>query len=119
MFGVSWPVLAAAVLVGTLAAARVTRLLTADHWPPVEALRNRWDSWTALTERRAGWTILLHCPWCLSPWITAAAGLSAVLSHLAWWWWAGAGWLALSYAAGWLTYHDEDFPGIQPTEEHQ
>lgn len=115
MFGVSWPVLIAAVVVGSLGAARITRLFVADHWPPIEALRNAWDTWTA-AERRQGWTILLHCPWCLSPWVVLVVGGLAVWSDLAWWWWAGVGWFALAYVAGWLTYHDEDYPGVNPPD---
>jgi hypothetical protein len=70
-----------------------------------------------MTERRAGWTILFHCPWCLSPWVVLVVCGVGVAFHLMLWWWLVAGWFALSYVAGWLAFHDEDYPGINPPEE--
>ena len=105
LFGV--PVWAAAIaaLIGVLSASRLTRLVVNDHWPPIEWLRDKWD---ARSEKLKGWWLLLHCPWCFSPWMTLLVGGWAVLSHLHWTWWAFNGWMACSYVAGWIVFHDED-----------
>lgn len=107
MFGLSWGVLVAAALITVLSAARLTRLLVADHWPPVLWFKTKWDAWTDRSERRKGWWVLFSCPWCLAPWMTLVVGLWAVLSGLHWTWWAVNGWLALAYLAAMVVYHDE------------
>lgn len=110
IFGHPYAVVIAAVVVGTIATARLNRLLVNDHWPPVEWLRGKWDTWTndEAHPRRQGWWLLLHCPWCIGPWSALVVGVPAVLSDLAWWWFAGATWFAVAYVASWLTFHDED-----------
>lgn len=87
-----------------LSAARLTRLVVADDFPPSIWLRIRWDTWT----KDGHWSKLVHCPWCLGPWLTLLVGLWAYLSNLHWTWWAFNGWLALSYVVSWVVFHDED-----------
>lgn len=105
LWGLPWWYFVLAVIVGVLSAGRLTRLVVNDHWPPVERLRNIWD---ANSERLGGWWLLLHCPWCFSPWIVLLVGTWAVLSHVHWSWWAFNGWMAAAYLSSWLVYHDED-----------
>lgn len=107
MWGYSFAVLITACVVGVLGSARITRLIVADSWPPVTWVKKHWDTWTAKTDRRQAWWVLPNCPWCLAPWVVLPDGFWAVLSHLHWSWWAFNGWLALSYLASMVVYHDE------------
>lgn len=113
--------LAAAVLVGTIATARATRLLIADAYPPAAALRRWWFNQTvAKGGWRAGWAPLLTddeagngCPFCAAPYI-AAVNLGWVLAAgLEWgpfWstaWWVVNLWAAVAYAAAMIVARDE------------
>lgn len=93
----------AAAVVGVLGTARIVRLVTADEFPPTEWLRLKWA--VAVGEK---WGKLLNCLWCFSPYATAANLAWAVISDLHWTWWVFNGWMAASYAASWVVYHDED-----------
>lgn len=107
--------LALAYVLGVLAVARATRLLTSDAYPPAEALRTRWTTWTARTRRRRGWAPLLTCPFCAAPYLTAvaltwviAAGIwSPDLTSWAGWWWVGVVWASASYLAAMIVVRDE------------
>lgn len=103
MFGLSWPVLIVAAIVAVLSAGRLTRLVVNDHWPPILWAKSKWDA--RLSE--SGWWLLPNCPWCFAPWMVLLVGGWAVLAHLHWTWWAFNGWLALSYLASMVVYHDE------------
>lgn len=94
----------AAAIVGTLGSARLVRLLVNDDYPPVVWLRMKWDRIT----NDGPWSKLVHCGWCASPYISAVILAWAYLSHLHLWWWLFNGWLASSYAASWVVFHDED-----------
>lgn len=59
-----------ALVVDTLAVARLTRLATADTWPPAEAARRAIHD--HVEARAPGWGHGIDCPWCVSPWIAAA-----------------------------------------------
>jgi hypothetical protein len=85
-------VLLLVLMAGT--SARVTRLLTADAFPPIARAR----SWVAA---RGDWQeYLVSCPWCIGVWISAAVtglaeahyGLPAPLLV----------WGALAYVTGWV-----------------
>jgi hypothetical protein len=97
-----------AALVGIVSAARLTRLLVNDSFPPLVWARMKWDDLTADDGKDGKWTALLHCPWCAAPYISAIILAWAVLSHLHWTWWIFNGWMAGSYAASWIVFHDED-----------
>lgn len=93
-----------AALVGIVASARFTRLIVADSFPPVVALRMWWAG-------RFGddrWGLLLTCPWCFAPYAIAVDMAAALLTDLHPAWWVINGWLAASYAASWIVFHDED-----------
>jgi len=111
IFGLPWGYFILAVVVGILSAGRLTRLVTADQWPPVVWVRDRWTDWTQKTERRQGWFLLLNCHWCFSPWAMLGVGAWAVLCRLEGWfgtaWWLFNGWLAASYVVAMVVHRDE------------
>lgn len=89
-----------------LAAARITRLIVADSFPPIEnarqRVRRRWGE--------VGWQwYLATCPWCMGVWVSGA--VTAVVTA-----WYGLPfpllvWGAAAWAAGFLTAiepHDPD-----------
>lgn len=53
----------------TLAAARLTRLITADTWPP--AVKARETAYQHIEQRAPGWGHGVDCAWCVSPWVAA------------------------------------------------
>lgn len=113
--------LTAAYLLTALASARLTRLLTHDHYPPAAALRRWWFNQTiAKGGWRAGWALLLTsehgtgCPFCAAPYVTAllmAAGMGAGIWQPGWTlagaWWTLAVWASLSYLAAMIVVRDE------------
>lgn len=99
-----------AIATGTLGVARCLRLLTNDDFPPIVWFRNTWGRLTNDGE----WSNLVHCLWCAAPYLVAADIAWAVLSDLHWSWWLFNGWMAVSYAASWLVFHDED--GVREEE---
>lgn len=94
---------AAAIVVGVLSIGRIVRLVTQDSFPPSVWLRIKWDN---LTDE-SGWNPLLHCHWCLAPWIVAPIGAWALLSDFHISWWLFNGWLAISYGASMIVERDE------------
>lgn len=101
MWGVTWQTLVAAFVVGTIAVARMTRLVVDDDWPPMLALRRAWDRHV-----HGSWAPLVECPFCVSPYIAAVTIGWAVLSDLHWSWWLFHGWLAVAYLAAMLNTRD-------------
>src|SRR3712207_2679794 len=55
--------IAAAATVGVVGAARLTRLITKDHWPPMSYVRQKYVERTEGTE----WSVLAECPFCVAP----------------------------------------------------
>lgn len=94
----------AAVVVGILASARFTRLVVADKFPPSMWVRMKFAEIT----KDGSWSTLVQCPWCFAPYVVAADLAWALLSNTDTVWWIVNGWLAASYAASWVVYHDED-----------
>lgn len=96
-----------AVIVAVVGAARLTRVLTIDDYPPSIAVRMWWDRIT----NDGPWSKLVHCPWCFGPWAMLAALLSFLASPihpaLGWAWWLFWGWLALSYWTSQYVYFDQ------------
>jgi len=61
------------VIVYTLAAYRVTRLITRDSLPPLVRLRDHvTDRWG-----HNPWSELIVCPWCIGFWVSVGATLVA------------------------------------------
>jgi hypothetical protein len=96
-------VVAAAASVGVVAAARLTRLVTKDHWPPMAYVRNKYVELTEGTE----WSVLAECPFCVAPYVVAADLAWAMQSQLDTKWWVVNGWLAASYAASLIVVRDD------------
>lgn len=91
-------------ILGVFASARITRLLVNDEYPPSIWLRMKWDALT----HDGSWSKLAHCPWCLAPYVTAAVFGVGYLVTWPTWWYLGAAWMSASWAAAWITFHDED-----------
>ena len=104
---VEWYVALAALIVTVVGSARLTRVITHDDYPPSMALRIWWDTVT----KDGPWSKLVHCPWCMGPWVTAIALASFIVSFLhpalGWAWWLFWGWLALSYWTSQYVHFDE------------
>lgn len=91
------------VLVLTVgAAARLTRLVGRDSFPPAARFRewvwSRWeDQWP---------DDLISCVYCVAVWVSAPVAVSAYLWGDTGWWRILAGWLTLSYLAAVLVRID-------------
>ncbi len=94
---------AAAAAVGVVGAARITRLVTKDHWPPMAFVRRKYVELTGDSE----WSVLAECPFCVAPYVVAADLAWAVNSDLDKKWWLFNGWMAASYAAAWIVVRDD------------
>jgi hypothetical protein len=106
-FAIAWWVAVLAVVVTVVGSARLTRVITHDDYPPAMALRIWWDTVT----KDGPWAKLVHCPWCLGPWVTLGAIVSFLVSFshpaLGWAWWLFWGWLTLSYWTSQYVHFDE------------
>lgn len=89
----------AAILVGSLASARLTMLVTEDSWPPSVWLRLKWAEIT----KDGPWADLVECPWCASPWIVGVNMVVALVTDLHPLWWIFNGWMAASLVVAWVT----------------
>lgn len=94
--------------IALLGAARFTRLVVADDFPPVLWFRARWNHATREGTRFEHWNKLPHCPWCFGPYAAALFLLTGYLSTWHWVWFVVTGWLAASYITSWIVFHDED-----------
>ena len=112
-----------AAVVGTLAVARITRLIVDDDWPPIAwARRKWWDWWLPMnestaqpdqprTKNAAAWVELVTCSFCVGVWVAFVGTLLTWLSFngdgkLDAWWWLPSIFLASSYAAGMIVVRD-------------
>lgn len=88
------------LLIGALATARLTRLVTTDRITagPRSAILRRLPDGSL-------WAYLLVCDWCLSMYL--GAGVAAALWAWDWSVWPLAA-LAFSYMAGWLASKEEE-----------
>jgi hypothetical protein len=93
-----------AALIGTLSAARITRLITWDKFPPSVRIRMLWDRLTGDGE----WSLLFHCPWCMGFWVTGGVALWGHLSGYDFWWWTVNSIFGLSYVAAMIVIRDGD-----------
>lgn len=102
-----WWAIVLSVVVAILGAARLTRLVTHDAFPPAAWLRMKYDQ---LTDD-GDWSLLAHCPWCFGPWAFALA-IGTWFPGLwwewaAWVWWIFWSWLAGSYLVSQYVHFDE------------
>lgn len=97
----------AVALVTVVSAARLTRLLTFDKFPPIKYLREKFQEATD-TPRLVGWQKISYCPFCLSPWVTAALVGWGYLVDFDTVWFLINGTFAASYLAALIQFHDGD-----------
>lgn len=92
----------AAFVITVFSAARISRLILIDVFPPSIWLRIKWDEKTD----GSPWNELLHCTFCLSPWVSGGIlGLGwATNFHPVWWFVNGT--LAAAYLAATYVVHD-------------
>lgn len=96
----------AIAIVTILSAARITRLVTVDKFPPIKWLRTKYEDWTDPSD----WQWLTMCGYCFSFWATLGVVLSGWLSDWHTAWWVINSILAASYAAAIVMAFDGD-PG--------
>lgn len=94
-------VLVAAFVIGTIAVARMTRLIVDDSFPPVEWMREHF-----VRRMPEKWGVLVECPWCVAPYITLVDIAWAWSTGLHWSWWFGNLWAAVAWLAAWMTLRD-------------
>lgn len=99
----------AAVLIAIVGAARLTRLVVHDDFPPMVTIRAWWlrVTWDEKKNDVGSWSKLATCHWCFGPWALALPIATAWISGLAAWWWLFWGWLAASYLVSILVERDE------------
>jgi hypothetical protein len=94
-------IIAAAVAVGLLSVARITRLIVDDDFPPVAWMRREYMARTS-----ASWATLPTCAFCVAPYVGAVGLAWALASDLNPAWWVFNGWLAGSYLASMIVVRD-------------
>lgn len=98
-----------AILTLILGAGRLTRIIYWDAFPPAMKVRMAWDRLTG----DSSWNKLLHCPWCLAPWIILGGIGWYAWGNIEGWhalniaWWVFWGWLAMAYMASMIIVRDE------------
>lgn len=103
----TWWQMVLSLIVTLLGAARLTRLVVHDTFPPSIYLRIWWDKHT----EKSSWNTLLHCHWCFGYWATVFVVGTYFLTFLApwvaWSWWIIFGTLALSYLVSQYVHFDQ------------
>lgn len=92
----------AAFLVGSLAVARITRMVFHDSFPPMAWVRSKWDEKTEGSQ----WNDLLHCPFCIAPYVTTVILAWAWFSDFGTAWWLFCVLCAGSYVAAMVVASD-------------
>jgi hypothetical protein len=99
-----------AVIVGVVGAARLTRVVTYDDFPPAMWWRIKWAEIT----HDGPWAKLFTCSWCLAWYIVLVMMGTFLLTFVwvwaAWLWWIFWGSLAMAYLASMWVYWDEGKP---------
>lgn len=93
----------AAAIVGVLSAARITRLVTWDDFPPTRYLRTKYADLVG-----DDWGKLLSCLWCFGPWASLCVLLWGYFTECDTIWWLFNGWLAAGYLASMIVVRDGD-----------
>jgi len=92
----------AVALVTVTSAARLTRLVTFDHFPPVKWLRNKYAAKTDGSD----WQLLAYCGYCASFWVTLVVVAWGWATDWQTAWWLVNGVLGASYDAAILMTND-------------
>jgi hypothetical protein len=85
-------------------AARLTRLITFDLFPPVRWVREKYATWTDGSD----WQLLAYCGYCASFWVTLSVVLWGWLTDWQTAWWIVNGVLGASYIAAVFMSNDGD-----------
>lgn len=93
----------AAAIVAAMSAARITRLITWDDFPPSVWLRIKFADLVG-----DKWGKVVNCMWCFGPYAAAFVLGWGYLTGFDKWWWLFNGWLALAYAASMVVVRDGD-----------
>lgn len=101
-------------VIAVLSAARITRLLTFDAFPPIKWLREKYEDATD----GSPWQTIAYCPWCMGFWVMAALTVwayavgvvgpdrDATTAQAVWW---GVNWIfGGSYVASMVMVRDGD-----------
>lgn len=94
-----------AMVVGTLAVGRGTRLFVDDDFPPVKWFREKWVIWW-VDRGQESWAELVVCPFCVSIYLAFANVFWAFVSELHWTWWFLNLLLAGAYVAAMINVRD-------------
>lgn len=97
----------AVALVVITSSARLTRLVTFDHLPPVKWLREKYAARTDGSD----WQLLAYCGYCASFWVTLIVVGWGYLTDWQTAWWIVNGIFGASYLAAILMSRDGDEGG--------
>lgn len=103
MLSHEWWVYGAALAASVVGVARIVRLVVFDDFPPTVALRLWWDKVT----RHGPWKQIVHCGFCLSPYITLGSWAWAWASDLHWTWWVAHLFAGATYLASIVVAYDQ------------
>lgn len=90
-------------IIGTLAVARLARLIVFDQYPPTLWLKTRY----LVLVGDSRWGELVKCAFCLAPWIALGDMAWAYFTDFHWSWWAFNIWLAVGYVAAMVVAYDQ------------
>lgn len=94
----------AVAVVASLSAARITRLITWDKFPPSVWLRDKYRGIT----HDGPWSVLVECGYCFGLWAGGfVLGWGLISEFDRYWWWFN-GWLAVGYLAAIIMVFDGD-----------
>lgn len=90
-------------IIGTIAVARLARLVVFDEYPPMEWIRKQWFILCGDSK----WSELMKCAFCAAPYLAAADMAWAYFTDFHWTWWVFNIWLAVSYVAAMIVARDQ------------
>jgi hypothetical protein len=94
----------AVAVVAVTSAARITRLVTWDKYPPSMWFRNLWRKVT----KDGDWSILVECGYCFGVWAAGGVVLWGYLVDFDTAWFLFNGWMGASYLAAIMVAFDGD-----------
>jgi hypothetical protein len=94
--------------VTVLSAARLTRLMVADDFPPVKFFRDLAYDWLDKGPKRRQWQIITWCAYCAAFWVVGPIVAWGYLTDWQTAWWLFNGALAASYLASIVVRFDGD-----------
>lgn len=95
----------AIAVVSVMSIARITRLVTWDHFPPSMWIRNTYDQKIA---KGGPWALLVFCGYCFSVWASALVVGWGYLADFNTPWFVFNGFLAAAYAGAIVMTNDGD-----------